>query len=207
MSGHSGLPGLLPLVDGYQYDVFLSYRRSGPGNAAQWVREHFHRMLQDCLADEIGSSDVFVDLNVETGSHWPTLLQQALARSKVLVAVWSPPYFESPWCLAEWHTMVAREQAFEGLVKLVYPITYADGVNFPEDAKQRQSRSVHAVSNPYPSFRGSHRQADLFEVVREIAGELADQLASAPPWQADWPECSIPAPVTMAPAVLPAYQR
>ncbi|GGS53725.1 TIR domain-containing protein [Actinokineospora fastidiosa] len=206
MSDHDKLPGLLPLVDGYQYEVFLSYRRSGPGNAAQWVQNHFHRMLEDCLADEVGDSAVFVDVNVETGSHWPRLLQQALARSKMLVAVWSPPYFQSPWCLAEWHTMVARERAFDGLVKLVYPITYADGVNFPEEAKNRQSRSVHAVSNPYPSFQGSHRQAELFDVVREIAAELSDQLAKVPPWQDNWPECRIPDTAVRTPAVLPTYQ-
>lgn len=134
----------MPLLDGYRFDVFLSYRRSGPGNAGAWVRDHFHEMLKDCLADELGSSEVFLDLEAETGVRWPSLLRDVLARSKVLVAVWSPPYFQSPWCLAEWRTMEARERALAGRTRLVYPLRYSGGDNFSEDARERPSALVHA---------------------------------------------------------------
>ncbi|MGB3443140.1 MAG: toll/interleukin-1 receptor domain-containing protein [Actinophytocola sp.] len=202
MADSTGVPGLLPLLDGYQFDVFLSYRRSGPGNAATWVREHFHRMLEDCLADELGRTAVFLDLEVETGAVWPSLLRDALARSKVLVAVWSPPYFHSPWCLAEWRTMEAREQALGGMTRLVYPMRYSDGDNFPDDAKQRQHFDVRGVSNPFPTFAGSHRQADLFDTVRVIAAEVAKTITAVPPWRADWPQCPLP---DLAAAPKPAF--
>lgn len=196
----------MPLPDGYRYDVFLSYRRSGPGTAAQWVRNHFHPMLADCLANQIGDTAVFLDVDAETGTHWPTMLQQALARSKMLVAVWSPPYFTSPWCLAEWQTMIAREQAPGVRTQLVFPLTYADGDNFPEEARQRQSHPVHAVSNPYPSFHGSHRQANLWDEVNVIAAKLALLLDRVPEWREDWPACEVPVVAAAAPAVLPVYQ-
>ena len=131
MEDPTGHPGLVPRLDGYQFDVFVSYRRSGPGNAATWVRNYFHRMLEDCLADELGRTAVFIDSEVETGAVWPPLLREALARSKILVAVWSPPYFHSPWCLAEWRTMEARERALGGTARLVYPVRSPTGTTSP----------------------------------------------------------------------------
>jgi hypothetical protein len=196
----------VPLLDGYQFDVFLSYRRSGPGNAAAWVRHHFHRMLEDCLADELGLAAVFIDLAVETGAVWPPLLRDALARSKVLVAVWSPPYFRSEWCLAEWRTMEARERELGGTTRLVYPVRYSDGENFPDDAKQRQHFDARQVSNPYPAFTGSHRQADLFDTVQRIAAELAGMVTVVPPWQADWPECQVPDIAAAPKPAFPVFQ-
>lgn len=202
MEDPTGHPGLVPRLDGYQFDVFVSYRRSGPGNAATWVRNYFHRMLEDCLADELGRTAVFIDSEVETGAVWPPLLREALARSKMLVAVWSPPYFHSPWCLAEWRTMEARERALGGTARLVYPVRYSDGDNFPDDAKQRQQFDVRGVSNPFPAFGGSHRQADLFDTVRVISGEVAKTITAVPPWRADWPECQVP---DLAAAPKPAF--
>ncbi|MGV9367872.1 BTAD domain-containing putative transcriptional regulator [Amycolatopsis sp. NPDC003731] len=198
----NGQPGLAPLPNGYQYDVFLSYRRSGPGNAAMWVQQHFHRMLEDCLADQIGQTTVFLDTSAETGVHWPTMVQ-ALARSKMLVAIWSPPYFASRWCLAELETMLARERALGGRTQLVYPIVYSDGDTFPEWARKRPSRSVHKVSNPFPSFEGSHRQADLYDETCAIAIELAVQLARVPPWR---PDCDVPLVPPRAPIAFPVYE-
>ena len=206
MSEPNCQPGLAPLLDGYQYDVFLSYRRSGPGNAARWVQQHFCRMLVDCLADQVGPASVFIDTSAETGTHWPTMLQQALARSKMLVAIWSPPYFASPWCLAELETMSARERAVGGVTQLVYPLIYSDGETFPDMAKRRQGRPVHKVSNPFPSFEGSHRQADLHDETCAIAIELASLLARVPVWRADWPTCEVPVARPRAPIAFPVYQ-
>ncbi|MEU5259712.1 TIR domain-containing protein [Amycolatopsis sp. NPDC021455] len=206
MSDPNGQPGLAPLLDGYQYDVFLSYRRSGPGNVARWVQQHFHRMLEDCLADQVGRTAVYIDTRAETGVHWPTALQQALARSKMLISVWSPPYFTSPWCLAELGTMAAREHALGGVTQLVYPLIYSDGETFPEEAKQRQGRPMHKVSNPFPSFEGSQRQADLHDETCAMAIELAKLLARVPPWQPDFPACEVPAAAPQSPIPFPVYQ-
>jgi hypothetical protein len=127
----------------YRYDVFLSYRRSWPGNAGRWVRNHFHRLLVDCLSDQLDwEPKVFFDLEAETGSHWPSMLEDALLHSKMLVGVWSPPYFRSAWCLAEWKTMLAREQIVAPArpAGLVYPVVFSDKDNFPPAAQNRQDR-------------------------------------------------------------------
>lgn len=176
----------------YRYDVFLSYRRSGYGNASQWVRNHFHPLLVNCLSDELDwEPRIFFDLEAETGSYWPSLLERALLHSKMLVAVWSPPYFRSAWCLAEWRSMLAREQLVtpDEPDGLVYPVVFSDSTSFPQAAVDRQSRDLKAWSNPFPSFRQSHDYHHFHRAMVDIAAELGRKLHKAPEWQPDWPVC------------------
>jgi len=42
-------------VSGYEFDVFVSYIRSG--NPYAWVSNHFLPRLRDCLADELRRLD------------------------------------------------------------------------------------------------------------------------------------------------------
>lgn len=171
----------------YQYDVFLSYRRSGHGNAGQWVRNHFYPLLRDCLSDQLGwEPHIFFDLKAETGTHWPDLLADALRRSKMLVAVWSPPYFRSAWCLAEWQSMLAREQLLSGKV-LIYPVIFSDSHTFPEAARIRQSRDLKEWSIPFPAYQESRAYDRFYQEMQDIAAELGRMLTTAPAWQPDWP--------------------
>ncbi len=72
-------------MSGYQFDVFLSYRRAG--TVLPWVHNHFHRMLVKCLTDELERRpEIFIDVDgVEVGDHWPDTLAQAHSRSRLLV--------------------------------------------------------------------------------------------------------------------------
>src|SRR5512146_1527304 len=93
----------------YHWDVFISYRRAG--NVTGWVQNHLHPVLVSCLADELDRPpQVFVDNQMEVGTYWPDELANAQRMASYLLAVWSPPYFTSPWCVAELHSMWAREQ-------------------------------------------------------------------------------------------------
>lgn len=92
----------------YEHDIFISYPRAGP--IGRWVREVFDRELRAWLPMEIGERRVFRDVpGLEPGVRWPEEIERALLRSKCIIAVLAPPYFHRPWCLAEWHTMRARE--------------------------------------------------------------------------------------------------
>src|SRR2546421_13118609 len=97
-------------MSGYRYDVFISYTRRA-GNSLRWVRNHLHPRLVDCLGDQLGNSPtVYLDKAMERGVHWPTDIADALRRSKILIPICTPPYFWSPWCTAEWHSMRKREE-------------------------------------------------------------------------------------------------
>jgi hypothetical protein len=179
------------MSDAYEFDVFLSYSRKGP--VGEWVRNHFHPLLMDWL-DSIAVHEpkIFVDWEQETGVRWPINLQRALKRSKCLVAVWSSQYFRSPWCVAEWSTMVAREKLLgfataESPRGLVYPVVFSDGDNFPSEAKSRQSVDLRNWNYPQKQFRETAAYMELERKVQEITEELCGWIQTAPPWRDDWP--------------------
>ena len=144
----------------YTYDVFVSYPHKQP--AMDWVKNHFYPLLEQWLPNGLPiehETRIFVDWDeIETGSAWPAKLSQALKRSRCILPIWSPDYFRSAWCMAEWKTMMVREQLLglrteqrpEGLV---FPVVFFDGEHFPEEARQVQYRDLRKWNSPHPGFR------------------------------------------------------
>lgn len=175
----------------YEYDVFLSYPRQG--NSGDWVRNHFHSELRGCLDQElVDSPRIYYDQQQAVGVNWPQNLRRALLRSKVLVAVWSPPYFRSEWCLAEWQSMRARE-AHLGMGEaerpqgLVFPVVFWDGENFPAEARATTWHDMSRFSLPSPEFVRTTEYVEFQRRMQEVATAIAQLLSMAPPWQDGWP--------------------
>ena len=83
----------------YRYDVFVSYGDIGRIHSGY---EGFLGKFSTYLAQELGRRPkIFIDDMIEAGHSWPHALAYALARSRVLVALWTPLYFKSPWCISE----------------------------------------------------------------------------------------------------------
>jgi hypothetical protein len=178
-------------VTGYEFDVFLSYSRQG--SSPRWVHNHFLPKLRDCLTDETGYVPrVFVDQESEPGSVWPVRLERMLRRSKILVAIYSPQYFRSDWCLAEWKSMSAREDLL-GLASadlpsgLIFPVLYSDSHNFPEYGLDRVWHDMKGLDNPDPMFQQSQDWLEFHRRMRTAAVGIERMLRSVPPWRADWP--------------------
>jgi len=135
--------------------------------------------------------EVFFDGQLEVGADWPEALAEALNYSCCMVAVWSPTYFRSKWCMAEWQTMSAREQEFgiklDGLPGLVYPVVYSDGDYFPEEAKRtQQKRDLQDYAYPYAQFKNSEKYLIFHDKVAEIAKDLEKWLRRIPDYSSDW---------------------
>jgi hypothetical protein len=135
---------------------------------------------------------IFVDWDgIETGAAWPLTLQHALKRSRCLLPVWSPEYFRSKWCQAEWKTMLERERLLglrtlalsEGLI---YPVTYFDGENFPPEAQNCQQKDLCKWNSPHPVFNSTAGYVEFDQQVQTLVQELAQMILRAPAWQ-DWP--------------------
>ena len=190
---------------GYEWHVFVSYRRTG--NVRDWVHNHFYDMLRRALEDHLPQEPrIFLDRRIEVGTPWGDGLEQALLRSRLLVPIWNPPYFQSRWCLAEWRTMRAREVQLReaGMTApLTYPIRFSDGDAFPAEARGIQQEMCFKQWNvPYPQFAESAAYLDLHEAVGQLAERLAARLAQAPPWREDWP-VERPEPAAAGPSELP----
>jgi len=178
--------------DGYEYDLFLSYKRAG--NVPSWVENHFYPLLQDALTDlRPVPPRIFLDTRQEVGVRWPDNLAYALRQSRYMVAVWSVPYFQSPWCMAEWKSMLKRERILgiggkDHPLGLVYPVVFADGDSFPKQARDVQARmDLKRWAIPFPSFRETSVYSQFFDAVRGIAETLAARLDQAPAWRPNWP--------------------
>lgn len=188
----------------YKYDIFLSYRRKGP--VLDWVDNHFLQLLKDWLNEADGferDPEIFVDREeINPGMRWPAKLEDALKHSKILVCVWSPSYFRSPWCLAEWKSMQSREKLLglgtpanpEGLV---YPVKFNDGESFPQDAKQVQFRDLSRWNNSVKSFRDTPAYVGFEDEIKSIADQLSAMISKAPDWRPDFP-VELPQPAAAA---------
>lgn len=191
----NGLAATAPIQTastGYQHDLFLSYRRQPP--VSDWVSTHFLDRLTEWLRETLDEEpSVFIDRrSIETGVEWPLVLREALLASRLLVPVWSPSYFRSMWCMAEFRTMRAREQLLglrtpERPWGLILPIRYHDGKRFPEETRGIQMRDFTNFNVPAPAFQETRDYTDFIREVQSFAEEIAERLASVPQWQAGWP--------------------
>jgi TIR domain len=183
--------GATGAVSDYKYDVFLSYSRIG--SSPKWVHNHFLPKLRDCLTDEIGFvPEVFVDQEMDVGTLWPDKLEWALTRSKILVSIYSPQYFRSKWCLAEWHSMAEREHLL-GLTSpeltkgLIFPVLYSDSQNFPEYGRDRMWFDMKGLDRPELGFQDTADWHVFHQNMRQIATAVEQLLLNAPPWEPGWP--------------------
>lgn len=182
----------------YEYDVFISYQRDSP-TVAPWVRTHFFPELSQML-DDLVEYDVkiFAGHDVPAGTMWPAKLREALQRTRVLVPVCSPKYFQNEWCLAEWHSMAKREEvtgmaSAERPEGLIYPVIFSDSQNFPPYAHQRHMQSLTDYAHHLPLFQTSLAYLDFRTEVKKIAEELVVLFDRVPEWRPDWP-VETPAP-------------
>lgn len=176
----------------YEWDIFISYPHSR--FAKPWVHNHFKPLLEGCLEAVLPAEPrIFLDTEQPTGGAWPNRLRNALQRSKLLVAVWTPPYFQSNWCMAEWETMLAREEIFQKQKiaperGLIYPVVYSDGDHFDVRAQNTQQRAdLRMYTFPFDGFRDSSSYVDFYNTLMEISEEIEVHLSQVPDWQPGWP--------------------
>jgi hypothetical protein len=174
----------------YEYDIFISYRRQGFWPL--WVTELLRPQVAHWLETELGREvKVFADSDLESGTLWPVKLAHNLARSKIVIPLFSRGYASSPWCRAELAHMFAREDTcgFRTPLNpdgLVVPATIHDGEHLPAAIRQRLQIKVKldqytAIMNAQsPNFEG------LRERVRCWAPEIAAAVDRAPPYDEVW---------------------
>jgi len=181
--------GTLP--QGYEHYIFVSYSRSG--NIPEWLQNHFVPVLRKCMATLMPDEPaLFVDEEIDPGSDWPDTLANALHKSCCMVAIWTPRYFRSKWCIAEWKTMMHREKQLglrtsDNPKGIVYPIIYADGTSFPDEAKRTQyRRDFKQFAYPYEVFKHSERYLHFHDQVSNMAEELVERMKTVPKWDSSW---------------------
>jgi hypothetical protein len=184
---------------GYHYDVFLSYSREDP--VKMWVNTHFHPNLGSWLSESLGrKAVVFLDSTSATTGFWPDNVKEALLRSCILVPVLSPRYFQRPWCLAEWNTMLRR--ANQSRLTLVCPVWFFDGDRFPPQAHDLGYCDLRNFNFPHPGYADNKNYSDFVRMVQIFSETLFGVLTRVPPWDPDFPIVT-PGPPPGSPMGLP----
>jgi hypothetical protein len=174
----------------YSYEIFISYPRNG--HVCEWVRTHFHPLLEGWLNDNVSGDEprVFIDSTMDPGTTWPNELRVALRGSRLLVPVFSGQYFRSEWCVWELESMLAREQLLGMRTDadprgLIFPVRYSNGVR--QDLANIQYMDLQPYNVPVPSYRETKEFTGLVKEVEAFASVLVSALGDSPQWQEGWP--------------------
>ncbi|MFG2717444.1 toll/interleukin-1 receptor domain-containing protein [Streptomyces sp. NPDC048416] len=85
-----------------QWDVFISYAREDYIQA-----KDLHDALSGCVTAHGGAPRIYLDVSrtsgTPLGADWQTFLEEALPRSRHVVALYSQTYFDKPVCQWELH--------------------------------------------------------------------------------------------------------
>jgi hypothetical protein len=172
----------------YIYDVFISYRRHPEWTP--WTRDHLRLLLDAYLTQEISHSpNIFVDERIEPGADWPHRLGESLARSRVLVPVFSGDYFGSDWCRHELDLMHVR-LLNHPKATLIVPLLGHDGDLIPNEIARIQPVDLKRFRNT-DLQRHTPRYEQFSDAIKDLAPRVADAIRSVPPYDPAWlPECS-----------------
>jgi hypothetical protein len=133
---------------------------------------------------------VFFDIQIESGTTWPLDLGHKLARSRVLISLWSKNYLRSRWCTLELSHMLAREEemGFRTAAKpggLIAICVIHDGDSLPLDLGKIQTFEVKGQF--ITRMRQDSEAAENLEAaLRFQAPTLAQIIDAAPTFQTSW---------------------
>jgi hypothetical protein len=174
----------------YEWDVFLSYRRSN--DWPRFVQRQFLPKLKHWLDTVLGdAAKIFVDVNeIETGDDWPYALAHGLAHSKIMVCLWSAEYFRSKWCALELTHMLARRKSLVTRSGQLPPLILAalihDSNNLTRELSRIQKFPMQDYSNPWIAD-GSLTEERLSVEIEKLARHAGNALMHVPEYDDSWP--------------------
>lgn len=176
-------------MNGYEYDAFFSYKRDPLSN--EW-HEKVMSILEHWIRMELNKKDmkIFIDTeDIETGAKWKEKIADSLKKSKCLIAILSPEYFNSQCCLSEWKTFIKRGKDYKlKFSGLITPARYHDGDHYPQEAKDIQSVDFSEYSATTAAFWET-KDAYEFEKVKlkAFAKDVAKKINNAPNYDDNFP--------------------
>ena len=179
------------MPDGYKYDVFVSAASGSP--VEEWVDNHFLGMLRIHLSNEMADEpQVFWYKEQGTGVDWKENLKKVLSCSRILVAILSPHYFRSEWCMAEFESIIEREKklGFKELERtegLIYPVLFSDGDCFRSIGRVKYWKDLSKWRYHWPQFRDTEIYLEFDKEMRNVGKELKKQIEVVPQWSMDFP--------------------
>lgn len=187
---------------GRRHSVFLSYNRAP--DVQRWVSRVLLPLLEEQLphAGVTGRPAIFKDDRpdaIPAGDPWGQRIQDGVRDCSVLIAVLTPMYFQSEWCLHELGSTLDRQRRTGRTC--VLPLRFSDGELFPPELRQ-QWLDVE----PFDHLLSHRGHKKLLERGKEVASRAAE-LVLNDPGDPDWQWISLPRPTSHTPWPFPGFQR
>lgn len=171
----------------YQYDVFISYRRTDEPPVQTFLERSFLPVFKGLLREMFPSKKdelIFYDRHdIKAGKKWPETLHHGLAHSKILVPILIPSYFHREWCLREYAVFQHREaQADMGDDGLIFPVLFTKVGDLPAYVKPTQLTDFSRYNS------GVARGNDFRKAVERFAQDVFTGLKNekVPAWNPNW---------------------
>jgi len=116
------------------YDVFINHR--GPDTKKTFASHLYHRLLSHGFRPFLDQEEL------EEGSHFPSQIEHAIRSASVHVAVFSPKYAESEWCLRELLLMLESRAP---IIPVFYHVQPADLRWTGEDKTGVYAKALHRL--------------------------------------------------------------
>ena len=149
----------------------------------RWTREHLRALLSAYLQQDLGNPPkIYIDERSEHSPNWAKDVANHLARSKVLLAVLSGDYFNSPWCAHELDLVLAKMNGQPGLFFLMVvhdceelsgPIGLAKGPDFSAYRKA----GLQFGTPEYTQFG---------DAIQRLTPKMADAIDNVPDYEPAW---------------------
>ncbi len=171
----------------YAFDIFFSYKRNRLTRAwHEEVKERVCFYVRNELSLSENEFNVFFDTEtIEAGDIFGDDIRDALKRSKCLVAIWSPDYFTSNWCLSEFHSFIERQKTRTN--KLIIPASYHDGEHFPDLAKQIQFKNFNSYASTISAFWNTAAAVEFDKELKIFSKDIASKIRNAPNFDDNFP--------------------
>jgi hypothetical protein len=175
----------------YQYDVFISYSRKFLDG--EWVKDIFYPLFKSYVDEALNREvKIFIDFQeIQSGNDWNLKIRNALIKSRVMVAIFSPSYFRSKWCMLEFSTINHRQKelgflTLENPTGLIVPIKIFDGEHFPEYAKDLQIFDCIDYNRVGEGMKKTERYIELQGKLQEWIYHVATAFEKAPVFNETW---------------------
>jgi hypothetical protein len=167
----------------YDYHVYLSYIRGGMEET--WLDLHFRTELAKWLRMDLPDKpQIFFNHNDKRDS-WDPVVEEAIRRSRCLVAISSSEYWDSPTCVAEWETFKARERARNGALMTLGVVFHGEKPD--EKATGIAWEDFKEFAIPYEGYSKSNDYGYFVRAIKKLSSELATLIKQAPRFENSWP--------------------
>ncbi len=169
----------------YEYEIYVSFAQNAVSN--EWLQS-FIIQLKDAIQRETGEEPrIFDDYSeLSISELWAEQTKLRVLRTKLLLAVLTPQYFESRTCMRTWATFELREQITNDQLPLIIPLFIRGRDTMPSWVAKRQFFDMSDLPIHTSAFTDRTQSSKLIERIKRLAKTGAQMLYHVPSFDPQW---------------------